>query len=655
MGSTVTTDPYQVLGVSKEANTAAIKSAYRKLALQTHPDKVLDESLRAVKQDEFRRIQQAYEILSDETKKQLYDDQVKFAQHKRDLYADVGRGGAGVGGERFEVRTAAPSRDFDRRYEERKARRSSEDDPIFDEFSFRNADVRRGPPRSHDDRKTAREMDEEKERLRTDRQNERDLQYERRRTRDRERDRGRDEKKSRLEPFDDFDEENVFRINIVREEHPRRRSSENTRRREGRSTAEESIQREPLRVRESSNIYDDTDRKMSKAQEYIQRSTKTSYNFEVSSSTMPIVEESTVRRSSARRSSDRDRTHRSGHSRTSRRERTRESPIEIVEPNIAYETRSRVVPSMPTSTSSPANIRMPSTPRAAPPPHRSSTMQVPRAAYPPETPSLSRASTMPVSSSSRQRDSGSSKLKTSMHVQVDSGYSSPSPEPSPPPTATRHGAGYIVIEDARPKYSTSSGRRRMVIMESDDEDDDHHHHHHHHHHHERSVSPHTRARSSEHVARPPMGRAGTTTTTTSARPSPTTHSYSYVYREPSSGRPTMTESPSYRKASGASTPTTPRAPPTLLRTGTGTSTSTTAHHHSSSSSSSSRRLYGEVSYSPHEIHYSPEIRHEHILYTDSRRSTSAGATETFYRDAAPHPSRSHFVHGPHLRRAETSI
>ena len=633
MISTVTTDPYQVLGVSKDATTAAIRSAYRKLVLQTHPDKVQDESLRAAKQDEFQRIQQAYEILSDETKKQQYDDQVEFAQHKRDLYADIGRGGVG---ERFEVRTAAPSREFDRRYEERKARRSSEEELLFDEYPARKFGaygIRRTSRTTHEDRKVGRDPDEERERIRRDHLAEQKAHSERHRTRQRELRQGREEKSYKLTTFDDEDEENLVRISINGEEQPRRKSSD-TRRREGRSTGDD-FRREPLRKWEPSNIHDTdrTDRKMSNAREYIQRSA----TFYVSS-TIPI-EESTVRRSSARRSSDRDRdrTRRSGHSKSSRRESTRESsPIEIVEPSVEYETRPQVIPSMPTSTSSPANIRIPLTPKAAPSqPPRSATMQVPREAYP-ETPSLSRASTMPVngfSSFARRRDpvaSASSKLKASMTAQFDSGYSSPSPEPSPAPSATRHGGEYIVIQDVGPKYPTSSNRRRMAVVESDDEDDDRH---------ERSVSPHTRGRSSEHTARPSLGRAGTAT----ARLSPS-HTVSYVYRGPSS-RPTMAESPSYRKGSSASTVTATRGSPALLRTGTGGTPTT--HH------SSSRRSYGEGSYSPQEIHYSPQIRPEDIRYTESRRS--GGVTETIYRDTAPHPSRSHFVHGPHLRRAETSI
>ncbi|NDC95323.1 J domain-containing protein [bacterium] len=58
---------YDVLGVSKTASDMDIKQAYRKLAKQYHPDKGGDKQ-------KFQRIQEAYETLSDPTKKQKYDN-----------------------------------------------------------------------------------------------------------------------------------------------------------------------------------------------------------------------------------------------------------------------------------------------------------------------------------------------------------------------------------------------------------------------------------------------------------------------------------------------------------------------------------------------------------------------------------------------------
>lgn len=60
-------DPYSVLGIDKNSNDSDIKKAFRKLALQEHPDKGGDP-------ERFKEIQSAYEILSDKDKKEKYDN-----------------------------------------------------------------------------------------------------------------------------------------------------------------------------------------------------------------------------------------------------------------------------------------------------------------------------------------------------------------------------------------------------------------------------------------------------------------------------------------------------------------------------------------------------------------------------------------------------
>ncbi|XP_039296739.1 dnaJ homolog subfamily B member 3 isoform X12 [Nilaparvata lugens] len=64
-------DYYRVLDVSKQASTEDIKKAYRKLALKWHPDKNPDNPDESNKK--FKEISEAYEVLSDEKKRRVYD------------------------------------------------------------------------------------------------------------------------------------------------------------------------------------------------------------------------------------------------------------------------------------------------------------------------------------------------------------------------------------------------------------------------------------------------------------------------------------------------------------------------------------------------------------------------------------------------------
>lgn len=64
-------DYYRVLGVSRDADTRTIKKAYRKLAVKHHPDRNPDDPKSA--EERFKRIGEAYEVLSDEKKRNIYD------------------------------------------------------------------------------------------------------------------------------------------------------------------------------------------------------------------------------------------------------------------------------------------------------------------------------------------------------------------------------------------------------------------------------------------------------------------------------------------------------------------------------------------------------------------------------------------------------
>ena len=71
---------YELLGCAKDASDADIKKAFRKSAMQHHPDKGGDP-------EKFKEISKAYEVLSDPEKKQIYDE-----------YGEEGLEGGGGGG-----------------------------------------------------------------------------------------------------------------------------------------------------------------------------------------------------------------------------------------------------------------------------------------------------------------------------------------------------------------------------------------------------------------------------------------------------------------------------------------------------------------------------------------------------------------------------
>ena len=77
-------DFYEILGVSKNASADEIKKAYRKVAMQFHPDRNPGDK---PSEEKFKEAAEAYEILSDHDKRAQYD-----------RYGHAGVSGAGRGG-----------------------------------------------------------------------------------------------------------------------------------------------------------------------------------------------------------------------------------------------------------------------------------------------------------------------------------------------------------------------------------------------------------------------------------------------------------------------------------------------------------------------------------------------------------------------------
>jgi len=83
-------DYYEVLGVQRHASAEDIKKAYRKLALKWHPDKNPENKEEAERK--FKQVAEAYEVLSDAKKRDIYD-----------RYGKEGLNGGGGGGIHFDA------------------------------------------------------------------------------------------------------------------------------------------------------------------------------------------------------------------------------------------------------------------------------------------------------------------------------------------------------------------------------------------------------------------------------------------------------------------------------------------------------------------------------------------------------------------------
>ncbi|KAI0954007.1 hypothetical protein AcW1_006699 [Taiwanofungus camphoratus] len=70
------TDLYETLGLDRNASSEDVRKAYRRRALQTHPDRLppnITPAQKAAAEDEFRKVNNAYEVLNDQQNRRLYD------------------------------------------------------------------------------------------------------------------------------------------------------------------------------------------------------------------------------------------------------------------------------------------------------------------------------------------------------------------------------------------------------------------------------------------------------------------------------------------------------------------------------------------------------------------------------------------------------
>jgi len=96
-------DYYKTLGVPKDAKPDEIKKSYRKLARKYHPDANADGTDRAKAEERFKEISEAYDVLSDTTRRKEYDEaRSLFGPGGAGRFRTPGGAGAPGGGQTFD-------------------------------------------------------------------------------------------------------------------------------------------------------------------------------------------------------------------------------------------------------------------------------------------------------------------------------------------------------------------------------------------------------------------------------------------------------------------------------------------------------------------------------------------------------------------------
>lgn len=494
-------DPYKLLGVSKDASLPEIRSAHRKLVLKCHPDKVQDATLKAIKQDEFQKVQEAYELLTDEGKRSEYDANVKLFE----LRKEMGRGNPGPRSNPFEyeVKTADPRPSSYGRppppkvYSYGPVPRSHEDmlygesrhqpkkSASYDSTTDRNRAAEKEEARIRAEylRKREEKREEEERIMRAREKDAKRVHSEKKKSRDKEKRRGTDEKRSRTTgPFveDDSDDEYITRSSEKKPSRHRMdekiRIEEEIRMREEQARAAEAIRAaEAARAQIKEAPMDPKwNEHMDFAGKYMQAARRKGAAEEAAFQHPGVRRADTyaapgtpynVRHATPQYSDDDSPRRSSGHKETRRasettstrrdRSRSRRSPSRSREPYIVEPSSPppRMKPTFQSHSSAP-----PTLPREKP--SRSKTQDYPRADG---IPPLPRANTFQVNERGRDREYHSSGLRKEVppsDSESDTPYrSSPPRHSSSPPPPRRAETRYFVQESrAVPIPNTSRHR-----------------------------------------------------------------------------------------------------------------------------------------------------------------------------------------------------
>ncbi len=485
MASPPPIDPYLALGIPKDADLSTIRSAHRKLVLKFHPDRIKDEAERVKGREEFQKVQQAYELLSDPAKRSRYDDKLRLAELRKEAL-----------GRDLPVRsTSYPTRppQFSAAREYRDGQYYEERVPRGAAFLDEEDRYREEPPRAsvrkgdNYERKSSGGYSEQKSTgwkaggisidialkmqkraaSAKEKVKERDVRNATAKARDQERMRDASDKyngrRAYVEDDSSSDSDTATYVSVNRKAAKSSSAS---------STPRRSKSDQPRRKESKYSDDDDDDWSRDKhqdwhasARDYIQKAaTDRPRQIHRQDSSHSYFEPRDERAHARRSGSDRD---------DRRKERDRPKPSGSRRPSyseveVPRDLRSRKIPSMSTATSAPANLKIPEDRRDAPQPHRSTTTHAVRD-HRKEVPPMPRSNTMPSTGSARRSDKMPSRGSNLKHAETqDSGYGSSSPATpdmngtSPPKyaSATR----YQIVDEAE---EFSRGHRTVLVDPED--------------------------------------------------------------------------------------------------------------------------------------------------------------------------------------------
>ena len=427
MSSDPLPDHYKALGVDKTADATAIKAVYRKLVLKCHPDKVTDPTLKEQKQEEFHKIQEAYEVLVDDQKRSDYEAHLTLEALRKEKAARTANADKNA---RFDVRTPGgssyvPSGSSRYATEERKPSRAyDDDDRYYDDRTRSKYDTYPAYPKTGSSPRSGRADKDSPSKSSRPAASDR-TRSERTKTRDRE---ARNDRK-----FVSVESESSSDEKARYETEYKRRSAEV----EARKAADSRRKAEDRRSYEEPRYVPSTSRKMSAQEEEAIRYQHKSRTQVEADMGRPSIPRTSSRDYFPEARSSRKDSRPETVRRSSARPKERQPSSARIVPEIVDWSEHRSPPSFKQSSSSPANIEIP---RAMPSRSHTDMSREYRPAEATSPPSFQRSTTMPSvhAPSSRRKESTArpSGLREAMTPELNGAEQDGFPFIPPPQTSS---------------------------------------------------------------------------------------------------------------------------------------------------------------------------------------------------------------------------